>query len=180
MSESKQTSKTLSYWLRHAPEEAGLHLDNAGWADTLALLEALSKEGLPSSRSDLEAVVAGSDKNRFELSEDGARIRARQGHSIPVTGDWSAAMPPERLYHGTVERFLPSILEHGLQPRSRHHVHLSPDVETASQVGARRGKPVILEIAAETLAASGVVFLLTGNGVWLVDHVPPSALKVAE
>lgn len=178
MSDPKALSKTLSFWLRHAPEDGDLHLDDRGWADAEAVLAALARKGLPGGRAELEGVVAGSDKNRFELSEDGARIRARQGHSIPVIGDWTAATPPSRLYHGTVERFLPSIMEQGLQPRSRHHVHLSPDVETASQVGARRGKPVILEIAADDMAASGAAFLLTGNGVWLVDHVPPSALKV--
>ena len=159
MAESTRTSKTLSYWLRHSPEAAGLDLDSEGWAAT-------------------EAVLAASDKNRFELS--GGHIRARQGHSVNITGDWRAATPPALLYHGTVDRLLASILAQGLVPGARHHVHLAADLATARKVGARRGRPVILEVAAGELAAQGAEFLLTGNGVWLVEQVPPSALRVLE
>ena len=74
----------------------------------------------------------------------GELIRANQGHSVEVDLQLEEREPPEMLYHGTVERFLPSILEAGLVRGKRHHVHLSKDVETARKVGARRGKPVIL------------------------------------
>ena len=60
----------------------------------------------------------------------------------------------------------------------RHHVHLSPDVETARVVGMRRGKPVILRVDAAALAAGGAEFFRADNGVWLVAEVPPSALSV--
>jgi len=173
----QKTSKRLSYWLRHAPEAAGLCLDSAGWADTEAVLAALGRAGLSAAQADLEHVVAQSEKNRFELSPRGDRIRARQGHSIPVDAGWRSAAPPDVLYHGTVERFLGSIFAEGLVPKSRHHVHLSEDIESARQVGARRGKPVILEVAAGALAASGASFLLSSNGVWLTAHVPPASLR---
>jgi len=153
-----------------------LQLDSAGWAVTEAVLAALAGAGLPATLEDLREVVAQSDKNRFELSPALDRIRARQGHSIAVEGDWAAAAPPELLYHGTVERFLDSIFREGLVPKSRHHVHLSADVEAAQRVGARRGTPVILEVASGTLAASGTAFFVSGNGVWLTAHVPPLAL----
>ena len=177
MSESRNISKALSYWLRHAPEAVGLQLDSGGWAATDDVLAALREAGLPGTRPDLERVVAESDKNRFELSPAGDRLRARQGHSIAVEGDWRPASPPAVLFHGTVDRFVEAILAEGLVPRSRHHVHLSPDVETASAVGARRGKPVILEVKAAELAASGAAFWLSGNGVWLIEHVPAWALR---
>jgi putative RNA 2'-phosphotransferase len=119
----------------------------------------------------LERVVAGTDKKRFEL--DGDRIRAAQGHTVPVDLDLPPATPPPLLYHGTVARFLPSILSTGLQPRGRHHVHLSPDPETATRVGARRGEPVILRIDAAAMHAAGHVFHRAANGVWLTSHVPP-------
>src|SRR5208337_5516734 len=85
--------------------------------------------------------------------------------------------PPEFLYHGTVERFLPSIMEEGLIRGKRHHVHLSKDVETARKVGARRGKPVILRVDAGGMHRDGHKFLLSANGVWLTDAVPPGYLK---
>lgn len=168
---TKQLSKTLSYWLRHAPEAGGLALDDAGWAPVDAVRAALAREGLDPAL--LERTVAESDNQRFELSEDGANIRARQGHSISVDLEWPVAEPPEHLYHGTVERFLPAILAEGLKPMARHHVHLSPDVETATRVGARRGEAVILKIAAREMARRGAVFRLSSNGVWLADAVPP-------
>ena len=52
----------------------------------------------------------------------------------------------------------------------RHHVHLSPDRETAVRVGA-------LEIDAAVPAADGHEFGRRANGVWLVDHVPPHRLR---
>lgn len=83
------------------------------------------------------------------------------------------------LYHGTVDRFLEAILREGLTPQNRHHVHMSPTFETATAVGPRRGKPVILEIDAAAMATAGHTFFVSGNGVWLADHVPPAFLQVA-
>ena len=172
-----KTSKAMSLWLRHDPAAGGITLDSAGWAATDAVLAALRKRGLADGIEDVERTVAESDKNRFELSADGSRIRARQGHSVSVDLEWPVTEPPEFLYHGTVERFLPAILAEGLRPMARHHVHLSPDVATASKVGERRGKPVILRVAAGAMASAGAAFRLSGNGVWLADHVPPEHLE---
>lgn len=172
MSDTRK-SKRLSYWLRHAPEAGGLQLDQAGWAPVDAILKALEEARLPTSLFELEALVARSDKQRFELSLDGKSIRARQGHSIKVQGDWPIAAPPELLFHGTAERFLRSILKQGLLAGRRHHVHLSSTLETARLVGARRGSSIVLSIAASRMIAEGYSFRLSSNGVWLVEHVPP-------
>lgn len=170
-------SKALSYWLRHNPAAGGLTLDPQGWVDIDILLAALAARGMGGGWPRLIEIVEKSDKQRFELSADAARIRARQGHSVPVELDWPAVEPPPRLWHGTVARFLPAILAEGLKPMRRHHVHLSPTIETATAVGARRGEPVILAIDAAGLAAAGGTFLLTGNGVWLTAHVPPDYIS---
>jgi putative RNA 2'-phosphotransferase len=177
MADPTRISKSLSYWLRHRPEAGGLTLDEKGWAPVSSVLAALRTAGLPSDAETLHDIVAGSDKNRFELSEDQRRIRARQGHSVKVDLDWPAATPPEHLFHGTVERFLPNIFAEGLRPMKRHHVHLSPDSQTATAVGARRGEAVILRIEAAKMAADGHIFRLSGNGVWLTDHVPPGYIE---
>ena len=57
-------------------------------------------------------------------------------------------------------------------------MHLSADVETARRVGGRRGRPVVLRVDATALAADGVTFTRSANGVWLVDAVPPERLEV--
>ena len=180
MADARRISKSLSYWLRHRPDAAGLTLDEAGWARADAVLAALARAGLTDRIDVLQEIVAANDKQRFEFSDDGARIRARQGHSLDIDLDWPIADPPEFLFHGTVARFLDAILREGLKPMARHHVHLSPDVETARVVGARRGEAVILRVAAGQMSREGQVFRLSANGVWLADKVPPARLTLLE
>lgn len=165
-------SKRLALYLRHAPEKIGLALDSAGWADVDDILAALRI-----TRTELDDVVATNDKKRFAFSEDGRKIRASQGHSIPVDLDLARQTPAAVLYHGTVARFLGDILREGLRPMNRHHVHLSATTDTARRVGARRGEPVILVVDAAAMDAEGVPFWMSANGVWLTDHVPPRHLS---
>lgn len=167
-----RTSKFLSLVLRHRPEAIGISLDEAGWTPVAELLAAAARHGRPLTRALLERVVADNDKRRFAFSDDGKRIRAHQGHSVPVRLELEAMVPPERLYHGTVARFLPSIRQQGLLRRKRHHVHLSPDRETAVAVGGRRGEAVILVVDAAAMHRDGALFFLSENGVWLTENVP--------
>ena len=168
-----RASKRLSSVLRHRPDSVGLTLDDAGWVDVEELLAALSM-----TRAELDEVVARNDKQRFALDPSGTRIRASQGHSVPVDLGYSPAVPPDVLFHGTAERFLPAILREGLRPGNRHAVHLSADVATARRVGARRGTPVVLRVDAAAMAAAGSTFRRSANGVWLVAAVPPELLRV--
>ncbi|WP_223494102.1 RNA 2'-phosphotransferase [Stenotrophomonas indicatrix] len=170
---SKQTSKFLSLVLRHEPGKIGLNLDGQGWANVDELLQKLHAHGQVLDRGGLQDIVAACSKQRFALSDDGQRIRANQGHSITVDLGLVPVEPPPWLYHGTVPRFVGSIREQGLHAGERHHVHLSLDRETAHQVGARRGAPVILSVHAGRMHADGHVFHRSANGVWLTDHVPP-------
>jgi putative RNA 2'-phosphotransferase len=170
-------SKTMSYILRHHPESAGLTCDSAGWVNVQDLLRGLRSQGHQVKRSDIEQVVQGNDKKRFTLSENGQRIRAAQGHSFKVDLGLEIQIPPDTLYHGTPRRSLDSIFEQGLKPMKRHAVHLSPDTETASAVGARRGKFVVLKIDTGQMHKDGHVFTRSENGVWLTDHVPSSYIS---
>jgi putative RNA 2'-phosphotransferase len=172
----QKISRRLSYHLRHAPDRIGIELDAAGWVDVAALLDALATHGQRVSRADLDRVVASNDKQRFAFDPTGTRIRANQGHSVAVDLGLRPAVPPELLYHGTVARFLPAIRREGLHPMSRHDVHLSATVETARTVGARRGDPVVLTIAAGRMAQEGHQFRISDNNVWLVPAVPPDYL----
>ena len=170
-------SKFLSLHLRHAPAAIGLVLQEGGWVDVAELLAACAAHGHPLTRQELTQLVVSSDKQRFAFDEEGARIRAQQGHSVAVDLQLTPADPPAVLYHGTAPAALPTIRREGLQKMSRHHVHLSPDEETARRVGARRGKPVLLAVDAAALHAAGGVFYQSGNGVWLVEQVPPQYLQ---
>ncbi|MEW4564499.1 RNA 2'-phosphotransferase [Bremerella sp. JC770] len=168
----KKISKQMSYVLRHQPDSVGLTLAPGGWVAVDKLLAALKI-----SRETLDEVVATNDKQRFEYSEDAMQIRARQGHSAQVDLQYEAATPPDLLFHGTATRFLESIFEKGLIKGERHHVHLSTDRETMIAVGSRHGKPVVLEVDAKQMVSDGSKFFVTGNQVWLTDHVPPRYLR---
>lgn len=172
------TSKLLSYVLRHRPESIGLTLDANGWAEIDDLLVCCAAHGKSLDRALLDRVVAQNDKQRFAFSADGARIRASQGHSIAVDLALPAVAPPDVLYHGTASRFLKAILADGLHAGGRRHVHLSRDIGTARQVGTRHGFPVVLRVDARRMQGDGHVFYLSANAVWLTDAVPPRYLAV--
>ncbi len=167
-----RSSKFLSLVLRHRPQAAGLSLDQGGWARVDELLAGARRVGVPLDEVTLRQVVQQNDKRRFILSADGLKIRANQGHSIPVDLGLEALTPPELLYHGTATRFLESIRRQGLVAGNRNHVHLSPDQHTAVKVGQRHGKPVVLTVQAGRMRQDGLKFYLAANGVWLVDRAP--------
>lgn len=175
-SERAGLSKFLSFVLRHRPESIGLSLDAEGWAELDHLVERANAAGRRLHRADVEDVVRTSDKQRFALSGDGRCIRAQQGHSTAARPSFEPAEPPSLLFHGTAERNLPSIREEGLKPGRRHHVHLSADRRTALGVGARHGKAVVLLIDSGRMHRKGHAFFRSGNGVWLIDHVPADAI----
>ncbi|MTB52357.1 RNA 2'-phosphotransferase [Lewinella sp. W8] len=175
-----RTSRKLSLVLRHKPEVIGLKLDASGWAEVSHLLAQLERHGTAISRAELQYIVDHNDKQRFRFSEDGLRIRANQGHSIEVELGLRATPPPKVLYHGTARRFVDSILRTGLERRSRQHVHLSDNLETAIKVGGRHGKPVVFHVRAAAMAADGHTFFRSDNGVWLTEAVPTEFLRLLE
>ncbi|NJK76520.1 MAG: RNA 2'-phosphotransferase [Microcoleus sp. SU_5_6] len=171
-------SKYLSKHLRHEPDRIGIQLAPGGWVPVSELLDACAKNHFPIHPIELKKVVAENDKQRFSFDETGALIRANQGHSIEIDLQLEPAIPPEILYHGTGKRAVESILKEGIKKMSRHHVHLSIDLQTARKVGARHGTPAIFTVAAAVMYGEGHTFYCSDNGVWLVDFVPPNYLTV--
>ena len=160
--------KQLAFLLRHDKEafEDG-RINEHGWRQ----VSELAKLGY--SRSILDEIVATNNKQRFEYSPDKRKIRARQGHSIPVDVELKEATPPDILYHGTATKFLEFIYKNGILPGTRLYVHLSPDEETAINVGSRHGKPFVIKIDCQKMLADDCKFFLSNNGVWLTESVNP-------
>ncbi|WP_449388827.1 RNA 2'-phosphotransferase [Chryseobacterium lineare] len=171
--QKKKISKFLSLILRHKPETINLNLDENGWADVEELKEKCSNHAIHFTLEDLDEVVETNDKRRFIFNEDKTRIRANQGHSIDIDLALNPQQPPEFLYHGTAQANLDSILDKGIEKRNRQHVHLSSDKETATKVGMRHGKPVILTIMTGQMFKEGILFYLSENNVWLTDFIDP-------
>jgi putative RNA 2'-phosphotransferase len=164
----KYKARQLTYALRHKPEDFALTVQTGGWVDVDKVLTSFDI-----GYGDLELIVLTDNKGRFSFSEDKKKIRANQGHSIDIDLELSAIQPPDILYHGTVEKYIPWIKKDGLRKMSRHHVHLSEDKETAEQVASRRETDnVILSIDAGKMFKDQYEFFRSENGVWLTDNVP--------
>jgi putative RNA 2'-phosphotransferase len=171
-------SKYLSKHLRHQPERLGLELLVGGWVNVEQLLAAASANGFEISLAELQQVVTTSDKQRFAFNDAGDLIRANQGHSIEVDLQLTAKIPPNLLYHGTHMKAIEPILVTGLDKMSRHHVHLTIDLNMAHKVGGRRGKSAVLVVNAIAMIDDGYDFYCTDNDVWLVESVPPQYLEL--
>ncbi|KAB0325514.1 RNA 2'-phosphotransferase [Janthinobacterium sp. PLB04] len=177
MTTLEQKSKLLSRWLRHRPDAIGLEIDKRGWVDVAELLLKSAGAGVALTQDELMQIVADNDKQRFSLSEDRARIRAAQGHSVDVDLKLPVKKPPPVLFHGTVQKSIASIRRQGLLPGTRRDVHLSATKQTAEEVGARRGTAVVLTVETYPLLHDGYQFRCAENGVWLIPNVPPKYIR---
>lgn len=177
----RRCSKFVSGLLRHFPGEYDLELDAAGWADRASVEEAVAGRYDWADDRTVEAVVATDPKGRFETRE--GEIRAAYGHSVDVdldadvsTGE-AADDVPEVLYHGTAPGDLVAIFEEGLRPMGRQKVHLSPDVETAREVGRRHAdEAAVLRVDAAGMLTDGDQISRRGPETYTADRIPPRYL----
>lgn len=177
MKDLTRISKFLSLVLRHKPEEAGLIMSHDGYVSVDKLVEVFDKRYNGFTKETLDEIVRTDNKQRYSYNEDETMIRANQGHSIKVDIGLKEQIPPDVLYHGTATKYTSMIDEIGLISKSRLHVHLSKDIETASLVGCRHGELVIYEVNAKKMHEDGIKFYLSLNGVWLTDKVPVKYLR---
>lgn len=166
-------SKYISFLLRHKPEAGNLKLDVEGWCDVEELMKALNKKFKGVTFNDLNKIVITDNKGRYSFNDDSTKIRANQGHSINVDLKLESIKPPKELYHGTSKNNFEKIKMVGsIKKMARQYVHLSDNLETASNVGKRHGELIILRIDSEKMFNDGFKFYLSQNGVWLTDNVP--------
>ena len=175
----QETSKFISLILRHKPDAIGIKLDEHGWANVDELIKGISKTNEIDMET-LEYIVSTDNKQRYSFNEDKTKIRANQGHSIPVDVELKKQVPNKVLYHGTGEKYAESIDKIGLIPKSRLYVHLSSDIETARNVGSRHGKAVVYKIDTDKMVKDGCEFFISANNVWLTKEVPVKYIKKIE
>lgn len=165
------TSKKLSWLLRHGAPSLGIAMDDAGWVAVDDVLRALGLQ-----RSRLDEVVENNTKNRLELRGD--RVRASQGHSregMPVTlagleASWEEVHGDAPIWHGTSVDAVRGIAREGIRPAARTHVHCTDALDSA--VGKRANVDVMLEISPARLRARGIGVFRSQNGVILAREVP--------
>lgn len=170
--EQNNLSRYIALILRHRPDVIGITLDEHGWANVSDLLS-----GIEITMEMLEKIVEEDSKQRYSFNQDKTLIRANQGHSVKVDVELKECIPPNILYHGTGVKYCSSINKQGLISKSRLYVHLSKDIETATNVGNRHGEPFIYEVRAKDMYNDGYKFFLSQNGVWLTKEVPVRYLK---
>ena len=169
-------SKLLSLMPRHEPAQFGLTLDAEGFASIAEVVEAAKLRMPTITVADVIAVVGTvePDKHRFAIVDD--EIRANYGHSFEERIAHERETPPAILLHGTTEAAAALILREGLKPMKRQYVHMTPDRALAARIGARRGKPTILSIAALEAHGEGVAFYRANESFWLADSIPAKYL----
>ncbi len=177
--EMKRMGKYVSMLLRHHPEEAGVVLDEHGWTDVADLVEKV-RPRYPLTEELLHQLAFGKDKQRYEFSEDGKKVRAVHGHSVEVDLGYEETQPPAVLFHGSATKFQESIAKSGLQKQNRQYVHLSENIEQAKAVGSRHGKLVLYQIDAKKMYEDDYKFYRSTSGVWLTDHVPVQYMQITE
>lgn len=171
-------SKYMSLILRHKPDVIGIELDEHGWANVDDLISGIEKDNHGFNFELLEEIVRSDSKQRYSFNDDKSFIRANQGHSINVDVELKEKEPPEYLYHGTGEKYVKSINQDGLIPKSRLYVHLSKDIKTAENVGKRHGKEVVYRINSGQMYRDGYKFYLSENEIWLTKEVPIKYLEM--
>lgn len=181
MSVLTEKSKFMSWVLRHGAKEVELDMDDQGYVDVVQFLSlCCARRQGPDSFTELQEIVATSDKQRFGFTANNTRVRCNQGHSLEMYLDFAAYTPTGPLYHGTCVDVVESICRNGIQRMTRRYVHLSQDLPTAKQVGSRHTGPgnelVVFVINTRATQDLGHKFNVSDNHVVLVDTVPPACL----
>jgi putative RNA 2'-phosphotransferase len=173
----KKKSQRLSWLLRHGANETGLAMDAGGFAPVVDVLAQVHM-----TRAELDDVIRENNKSRYELSADGARVRACQGHSMegtPVTREgleatWIVVASDDVIFHGTNVIAARSILAEGIDAQARTHVHLAES--EGATVGKRANVDVLLAVSPAKMRAAGLAIWRAPNGVLLARHVPKDAI----
>lgn len=173
----------LCHMLRHSPNQHNVTINAEGWANANQVLWALRfrRRRLclwqPWTICHLSQFVE-QHSARFELN--GNHIRARYGHSLPVTVG-EIRTPPPVLFHGTADYYLNAIRMLGLKAYTRTFVHLTSDSQYAFEVAeAKDGTPITLSVrAADAATTARIVFRQATAHVWLVSNLPAQFVNLS-
>ena len=180
--EVDQLGRIMAGVLRHFPERFELAMDSHGWVDARSLVDAVRARRNQFHwlrPHHVKALVATDPKGRYQLEDE--RVRATYGHSIDVDLDLPTDNIPDTLYYPATDEEVSIILETGLKPSDRKHVHLSLTPENAVEAGTHRTeKPVVLKVDARKAVEEGVLIKRAGKTVFITKEVPADYLSKLE
>lgn len=168
--------------LRHFPEKLGVSIDGHGWVDISEFVEAVggSRSGFQWLRDHhIEAIALTDPKGRYQV--DGGMIRATYGHTIDIRLDDLPLAELDDFYYPVTEEEIDIILEGGLNPIDRKHVHLSGSIEKAVEAGKVRTEiPLLLRIDGKKTREDGVKIYHAGKDVYITERIDAQYISKAE
>ena len=180
--ERNSLARRLALVLRHAPEKFDLEMDINGWIDVKDIIKQFKKVGKRFHwlrPHHFKAIAETDPKGRYEIR--GNTIRATYGHTVEIELDLPTDNIPDALYFPCDPEQCENLLEVGLTPSGRAHVHLSATIRNAAEAGhVHFPLPTILEVDTAQMYAAGETIWHAGVTVYLTESVPPEYLSVID
>lgn len=180
--ERNSLARKLALVLRHAPEKFDLEMDINGWIDIKDIIRQFKKgnKRFHWLRPHHFTAIAETDpKGRYEVR--GNTIRATYGHTVEIELDLPTDNIPDALYFPCDPEQAENLLEVGISPSGRAHVHLSATIRNAAEAGHVHFKlPTILEVDTAQMHAAGETIWHAGVTVYLTENVPAQYLSVVD
>ena len=180
--ERNSLARKLALVLRHAPEKFELEMDINGWIDIKDIIRQFKKgnKRFHWLRPHHFTAIAETDpKGRYEVR--GNTIRATYGHTVEIELDLPTDNIPDALYFPCDPEQAENLLEVGISPSGRAHVHLSATIRNAAEAGHVHFKlPTILEVDTAQMHAAGETIWHAGVTVYLTENVPAQYLSVVD
>ena len=180
--ERNSLARKLALVLRHAPEKFELEMDINGWIDIKDIIRQFKKgnKRFHWLRPHHFTAIADTDpKGRYEVR--GNTIRATYGHTVEIELDLPTDNIPDALYFPCDPEQAENLLEVGISPSGRAHVHLSATIRNAAEAGHVHFKlPTILEVDTAQMHAAGETIWHAGVTVYLTENVPAQYLTVVD
>ena len=179
--ERDSLARRLALALRHAPEKFDLEMDINGWIDIKDIIRQFKKSNERRYHwlrpHHFRAISETDPKGRYEVR--GNVIRATYGHSLEIELDLPTDNIPTSLFYPCSPDEAENLLEVGISPSGRSHVHLSATVRSAAEAGkVHHSRPAILEVDTASMVASGDTVWHAGVTVYLADSVAGEYLSV--
>ena len=181
--ERNSIARRLALVLRHAPEKFDLEMDINGWVDVKDIVRQFKKQGGKRNHwlrpHHLSAIVETDPKGRYDIR--GNTIRATYEHTVEIEIDLPTDNIPDALYYPCDPVETENLLEVGISPSGRSHVHLSASIKTAAEAGhVHFALPTILEVDTAQMIAAGETIWHAGITVYLTDNTPAKYLSVID
>ena len=180
--ERDSIARKLALVLRHAPEKFDLEMDINGLIDVRDIVNKFKSSGRRQHwlrPHHLSAITETDPKGRYEVR--GNMLRATYGHTVEIELDLPTSDIPDALFFPCDPEEAENLVQVGLNPGDRSHVHLSSSIRAAGEAGrVHRDDPAILEVDTARMVANGETVWHAGITVYLAENVSGEYLSIID